>query len=315
MELSVLERFGFLEVGSRIILNKCTKLKKMAKKIRANSNKGAAASNQEEKVIDPALAKQYFAKVESLLNPDDLVLIHSSMDGLESIGISDKDFMAFMKRMVEEKHITFVLPCFPITNLKPPTEKSRPYDPKKTLCWTGMLPNTFIGDKDVIRTSFPYNSLAAMGPKATDIMSNQDKQVYVYDDNSAWAYLLKHHAKILFTGVKASCSNTMAIHMTPDVMGSDWPVADWHEKRTYKVRIDGEVQLKDIMVQADHWYQYCMEERTSGRLKEAGVLTEEMIGTCNLGVVEDCSSMMDVMTSFVKKGKLSYLVPKKYYKK
>ncbi len=313
MELSLLEKYGFIEVASRIILNNCPKLKKMAKKLRASSNK-STPEQTETKEIDPALAKEYFAKIDAIIKNDDIVLIHSSMDGLESIGITAEAFMDFMKKQVEEKGITFVLPCFPITNLKLPNPKSRPYDPKKTLCWTGMLPNTFIGDKDVIRTTFPYNSLAAMGPKAAEMMSNDDKQVYVYDEYSAWRYCLDNHAKILFTGVKASCSNTMAIHMTPDYMDQDWPVKDWHEDRTYKVKIDGEVTEKPIKVQADHWYQYCMEERTSGRLKIAGVLTEESVGGCNLGVVQDCKAMMDVMVQLAKKGKLSYMVPGKYYK-
>ena len=314
MELSLLERYGFLEVSSRIILGKCPKLKKMAKKLRASSNK-ASTENEAAVEIDPKLKGEYFAKIDGLLQQGDIALVHSSMDGLESIGISDKDFMDFMKDEVAKKGVTFVLPCFPITNLKPPTEKSRPYDAKKTLCWTGMLPNTFLGDADTIRTSFPYNSLAAMGPKASEVMAEDDKQVYVYDEHSAWRYCLDNHCKILFVGVKASCSNTMAIHMTPDVMGDEWPVKDWHEKRTYKVRKDGEVSMRDIMVQADHWYQYCMEERTSGRLKEAGVLTEEAVGGCNLGVVADSRSMMDVMIQLAKKGKLSYMIPGKYLKR
>ena len=313
MGLSLLERYGFIEVSSRIILGKFPKLKKMAKKLRASSNK-ATPEPAEAKEIDPQLAKDYFTRIEGLLERDDIVLIHSSMDGLESIGITAEAFMDFMKKQVEDKQITFVLPCFPITNLKLPTPKSRPYDPKKTLCWTGMLPNTFIGDSSVIRTAFPYNSLAAMGPKAEEMMEKDLEAVYVYDKTSPWRYCLDHKAKILFTGVKASCSNTMAIHMTPDYMGDQWPVKDWYEERTYKIRINGEVQEKNIKVQADHWYQYCMEERTSGRLKTAGVLIEESIGGCNLGVVADCQKMMDVMVELAKRGKLSYMIPGKYMK-
>ncbi len=309
MKLSLMERFGILEVAPRVLLGKFPKLKKIAKRVRAKNNHGESGKVNED------IAPTYFMKLRQLIDKDDIVLVHSSMDGLESIGISVEDFMDFMRFQVEEKGVTFVLPCFPITNLKLPTEKSRPYDPKKTLCWTGMLPNTFIGDSATIRTSFPYNSLAAMGPKAQEMMSKDSEQVYVYDENSAWHYCLEHHAKILFVGVKASGSNTMAIHMTPDFMGDDWPVKNWWEERTYKVRIDGEISEKSIKVQADHWYQYCMEERTSGRLKKARVLTEESIGGCNLGVVEDCSSMMDEMVQLAKKGKLSYMIPKRYMRK
>ena len=313
MKLSLMERFGIIEVSSRIILGKFPKLKKIAKRIRANGSHGFSEGAAGE--INPNLKIEYFEKIASILQQDDIVLIHSSMDGLESIGITAEDFMAFMKRQVSERGITFVLPCFPITNLKPPTEKSRPYDPKKTLCWTGMLPNMFIGDADVIRTTFPYNSLAAMGPKATPMMANDEKQISVYDENSAWHYLLENDAKILFAGVKASGSNTMGIHAQCDFMKEGWPVENWYETRTYKVRINGQVTEKTIKVQADHWYQYCMEERTSGRLKEAGVLVEDDSLGCNLGLIESSKAMVDVLTKLCNKGKLMYMIPKKYIRK
>ena len=314
MKLSLLERYGFIEVASRITLAKFPKIKKMAKKLRASSSHGSAAESTAG-TINPESAKKYFEAIEAELAQDDIVLIHSSMDGLEAIGITAEAFMSFMKRMVKERGITFVLPCFPITNLKLPTPKSRPYDPKKTLCWTGMLPNTFIGDAEVERTAFPYNSLAAMGPKAAEMMKDNLKAEYVYDQTSVWRYCLNHDAKILFAGVKASGSNTMAIHMVPDVMGEDWPVENWYEERIYKIRIDGEVSEKQIKVQADHWYQYCMEERTSGRLKTAGVLVEKDINGCNLGLVRSSKAMVDALVQLCNKGKLMYMIPRKYLKK
>ena len=310
MELSLLERFGIIEVGSRVILGKFPKLKQTAKKIRAKKSHGTVVTEE----IDPNLKAMFFERVLAVLEPEDIVLIHSSMDGLKTIGITAEEFIEFMKKQVQEKGITFVLPCFPTTNLTAPTEKSRPYDPKKTICWTGMLPNKFLCEPDVIRTAFPYNSLAAMGPKAKEMMAHDMEATSVYDKTSAWQYCYENHAKLLFAGVKASSSNTMGSHMVPDLMGEDWPVKDWYEERYYKVRIDGEVSEKLVRVQADKWAQYCMEERTSGMLKEAGVLDETYIGGCNLGIVEDCKKMMDVLIELSKKGKLVYMIPRKYLK-
>jgi len=319
MKLSFLERHGWAEVAIRIILNKFPKIKKIAKKVRGGASHGSKSAaqepNQTQQVIDPAWKAEYFERVAASIADESIVLIHSSMDGLESIGITVEDFMVFMHDQVDKRNITFVLPCFPITNLKKPTPKSRPYDPGKTLCWTGMLPNAFIGDPDVIRTRFPYNSLAALGPKAQEMMANDLDAERVYDNNSAWRYCLDNHAKILFCGVKASGSNTIAIHMTCDVMADEWPVADWYEDVTYKIKLDGQVTEKTIKVQKDFWYQYCMEERTSGRLKEKGALTEDSIHGCNLGLVDDCRVMMYVLIDLCRQGKLMYRVPKRYWKK
>lgn len=314
MKLSLMEKYGIIEVGSRIILDSFPNLKKIAKKIRAKGSHGSALDKDNAKV-DPDIRLKYYDKLRAVIAKDDVVLIHSSMDGLESIGITAEDFMRFMKSMVEEKGITFVLPCFPITNLPSKSGRIRAYDPKKTLCWTGMLPNMFIGDRDVIRTSFPYNSLAAMGPKAEEMMSKDKEQDYVYDENSAWHYLLEHDAKILFLGVKASSSNTMAIHAMPDFLGEDWPVQKWYERRTYKVKIDGEESDRTIMVQADHWYKYCMEERTSGRLKLAGILKEDDSLGCNFGVIQSSKVMVEILTDLCSRGKLMYMIPKKYLRK
>ncbi|MDC7278836.1 AAC(3) family N-acetyltransferase [Butyrivibrio fibrisolvens] len=311
MKLSLLERYGFIEVGARVFLGKFPELKKMAKRMRASK---AHSGSDQPAEIDPILKVQYFQKLDAFIKQDDIVLIHSSMDGLKTIGITAEEFIDFMKKQVAEKGVTFVLPCFPTTNLTPPTEKSRPYDPKKTICWTGMLPNKFLCEDGVIRTRFPYNSLAAMGPKADEMMAHDMEATSVYDKTSAWRYCYDNHAKLLFAGVKASSSNTMGSHMAPDLMGDEWPVKDWYQDVTYKVRIDGEVSEKVVRVQKDMWAQYCMEERTSGYLKEADVLSEEYIGDCNLGLVEDCKEMMDVLIKLSKKGKLVYMIPRRYRK-
>ncbi len=311
MGLSVMERFGIIEVGTRVILGKFPKLKQTAKKIRAKRSRGKSVAEE----IDPKLKKIFYDKVIEHIEPDDIVLVHSSMDGLKTIGITAEEFIEFMKKQVAEKGVTFVLPCFPTTNLTAPTEKSRPYDPKKTICWTGILPNKFLCEPNVIRSAFPYNSLAAMGPKAEEMMAHNSEATSVYDKTSAWRYCYDNHAKLLFAGVKASSSNTMGSHMVPDLMGDEWPVKDWYQDVVYKIRIDGEISEKLVRVQKDIWAQYCMEERTSGILKEAGVLEEQYIGGCNLGIVEDAKEMMDVLISLSKKGKLVYMIPKRYLKK
>jgi len=107
----------------------------------------------------------------------------------------------------------------------------------------------------------------------------------------------------------------MAIHAMPDFIGEDWPVQKWYERRTYKVKIDGEESDRTIMVQADHWYKYCMEERTSGRLKLAGILKEDDSLGCNFGVIQSSKVMVEILTDLCSRGKLMYMIPKKYLRK
>lgn len=313
MELSLLERHGWIEAYARQLFERYPKIKRIIKRRRDKSAQGTAAARSAE--IDSRLWDEYRQRIASIAEENDILLIHSSTDGLDKIGATAQQCLDFLKLLVQSKNCTIVMACFPVTNLKTPTEKSRPYDPKKTLCWTGMLPNAFIADPDCIRTRFPYNSLAAMGPKAKEIMAEDLNAKFVYDTNSAWRYCYEHHAKILFIGVKASGSNTMAIHMVPDVMGRDWPVAGWYGENTYKVRLDDKVVRVPVLIQKGFWYQYVMEEGTSGKLKQAGLLEEQSIGGCNLGVVRDCCFMIDYLAEQARHNKLTYLIPRKYYKK
>lgn len=313
IELSLLEKHGWIEALSRQFFEKHPKIKKIIKKHREKTPQGNESS--EPKEIPSDAWKEYKELLSENIAYGDILLIHSSADGLSNIGVTAEQCIDFLKKLVEVKNCTIVFACFPVTNLKPPTQKSRPYDPKKTLCWTGMLPNIFIADSECKRTRFPYNSLAAMGSKADEMMSHDLEAKLVYDRNSAWRYCLDRHAKILFLGVKASRSNTMAIHMLPDYMGEEWPIKGWYQENTYKVKLDDRVVEVPVIAQKGEWYKYVMEEGTSGRLKQAGILVEHNVKGCNFGIVQDSLSMMDFLTAEVRKGRLTYLIPKKFYKR
>ena len=313
MKLSLLERCGWPEPASRVFLEGHPGLKKTVKRWRNRRTQGKQAAPAPRPDTDGW--EKYKGLLAGSIMQGDIVLIHSSADGLEKLGITPEACLAYLKELAEERQCTLVMPCFPITNLKPPTEKSRPYDPHKTLCWTGMLPNLFLGEPGCVRSEFPYNSLAALGPWAEEMMAGNLRDQNVYGPHSAWRFCSDRHAKILFLGVKASCSNTMAIHMVPAVMGEDWPVADWYERRDYKVRFADGIREVPVLVQRDFWYRYTMEERTSGRLKQAGLLEETSVNGCNFGLVRDSHEMIQYLIGLCKKGKRMYAIPRRYMKK
>ena len=309
MYLSFLERYGWVEPCIRWVVEKVPSLKTKLRKVRNRS------TIVDESVKSPcSLWEEYKNAIISQISKHDILLIHASMDGLQGMHITPEQCMSFLKSLVSNYNCTIVMACFPITNLKAPTEKSRPYIPQKTICWTGILSNCFICDPDCIRTRFPYNSLAAIGPKAAEMMAKDLDAKYVYDKNSAWHYCYSNHAKVLFLGVKASGANTMAIHMIPDIMGDEWPIAEWYNQYFYKVQLNDSVITLPVLAQNPKWYKYVMEEYTSGKLKRNKLLYEQSIGSSILGVVPDCHKMIDFLVSEAKRGKLPYLIPKRYFK-
>lgn len=300
----VLEHYGWLEVFMRIFLAKHSGVKKIVKNILHNNSNKITYEFKENEWLE------YKSIVLKLVGEGEVVLIHSSMDGLAKLGVNENHVIELLNELVSNNN-TVVLPAFPITNVK---KTNKPYDPKKTLCWTGMLPNLFIRQKDVVRSAFPYNSLASLGPKSHDIIDSSDTDDLVYGVNSAWQRCVELDAKILFLGTTAARANTMAIHMPPDLMAERWPIDDWYSERKYNVRLNNEVVEKTVRVQKGKWYKYCMENKTSKRLKENNLLSEQLLYGCYLGFVPSSKKMLSFLLKICKMDKLMYLIPKKYYK-
>ena len=85
----------------------------------------------------------------------------------------------------------------------------------------------------------------------------------------------------------------------------------WQVTRAHKPNIEKDI----VSVASQDALKYVMEEGTSGRLKKTGLLKEYSIQGCNLGIITDSKKMMDYLMSETKNGRLTYLIPKKYYKK
>lgn len=82
--------------------------------------------------------------------------------------------------------------------------KILPYDPQKTPCTTGTIPETFRKRKDVLRSLHHVHSIAATGPKAKAIVKAGNKNVL-----DAWKQLLKDNGYILLLGVDLGACTAM----------------------------------------------------------------------------------------------------------
>jgi len=115
------------------------------------------------------------------LKRGDIVGVHSS---LSSFGYVEGGADAFIDALLEVvgKEGTIVMPT-DSTNIvevkRTPEEiamgvawlyKILPYDLQETPCTTGIIPETFRKRKGVIRGSHPTHSLAAIGPKANELV-------------------------------------------------------------------------------------------------------------------------------------------------
>ncbi|MBR4706918.1 MAG: AAC(3) family N-acetyltransferase [Pseudobutyrivibrio sp.] len=299
-------RVWFAEPFVRWLLYRLPNLKK---KIKKNTKSKPIA----KKAFDANGWEQYKSTVLADINNDDILLVHASMDGLDNLGVDEEIVFDFLKSLVE-KGCTVVCTAFPITNLKDKDHKMKAYNPEITPCWTGMLSNRFISEPGVIRSAVPYNSLAAMGPKAAEMMQDNIQAEYVYGDHTPWKYLVEHHAKILFIGTTSVDSNTIQTHMLADYMGPQWPIDNWYEQFECPVKINGEKIEKKLNIQSVFWTQYVMDYATTRKLEKNGYLRKYDINGCPFEIVADSKAMLDYLAAECKKGKLTYLIPKKYWR-
>ena len=117
-----------------------------------------------------------------------IVGVHSS---LSSLGYVDGGADAVIEALLEVvgQKGTIVMPTHSTNIVKverTPEEiamgvtwlyKILPYDPKETPCSTGTIPETFRKRKGAIRSSHPTHSLAAIGPKAEELIEGWHKSL------------------------------------------------------------------------------------------------------------------------------------------
>ena len=304
---TIFEKSGLMEVFMRCTASAIEPIKRPVKRmLRGNNN------HQKSAFVNPEqIAKLRDALLNSGVKSGDIVIIHSSLDGLHSLGLPGEKVIELVLDVFSSCTVVFV--TFPIEPRK--TKDVYSYDPQKTLCGTGMLPNLFLKFPGVVRSSFPYNSLAAIGRQAEAMMANDEKSFRPHDHYSAWEYCRQHHAKILFLGTTSREANTMAIHMIPDIMEEAWPIEKWYIKRNYKIKIGETITNRTIEVQDGFWYQYVNEYKTDKILRDAGLLRRIGFDDIPLEIVDDSMEMSEFLIERCRKGNLMYRIPHKYWRK
>lgn len=305
---SLLYRSAHIEVMSRRVLAKFPKIKSA---IKAKLKK---SSTKERTSFDESRWNEYRTLVDKTVKDNSIILVHASMDGFNSIGIDENRVLELLLSFVE-RGVTVVSTAYPITNLKADGNKMRPFNPAKTPCWTGMLSNRFVSNPMSIRSAVPYNSLAAIGPLANEMMNDNLLADYVYGEHTPWKYCVEHHARILFLGTTCLESNTIQTHMLADYMGEKWPIDNWYEVFDAPIKINGEIVNKKLNIQSNFWTQFVADYASTRKIKEKGLLKEFEVGECPFGYITDSYDLIEYLKTECNRGNLTYIIPKKYWKK
>lgn len=302
------EIFPFTEIMFRCTLEKLPCIKKIAQKMYRKKTNIVVKKGQWD---------SFKNGLKSIgIKKGDIILVHSSMDGLASMGVNEEKIIDFLIALVGTEG-TVVFPTYPIYSLmkkKGNKYGGKPfYDPQKTLPWTGLLPISFLTYPNVRRSLFPHNTLAALGVNADEMMNDNLRSIYSQDQYSPWQYLIDHNAKILYLGIKAHTCCTI-VHYAEDVLGNQYPVENFFIKETYVIKTpDGEI-IKEVSTRDEKWYRYYKMFNTGYWMKKKGYLKEFCFDGVYVGYTDNVKELADELVMSARNGKLLFNIPKKYRK-
>ena len=222
------------------------------------------------------------------------LIVHSSDDALRQLGVAPQSVVDLFIDHVGEAG-TVAMPAFPQLAGQPrgrdwilstPPLPIMEYDVKRSPVMTGIMGWDLMRRPGAIRSSFPINSLAALGRHAVEMFSHEfDGELpTACGPNSAWSFCARRDAWIIMLGVDVAHTLTMN-HVAEDCYESEWPVRDWYRARHARIRVDGSVHDVDIRERVPRWALYYAEGRLNADLREHGIVSDFEIGEVSVSVL------------------------------
>lgn len=305
---SILEHSGRVEIILRCIFEKIEPVKKYALNL-FNKQK-----NKNYKLeIKEGQWEKYKTQIKELnINEGDILLVHSSIKGLGTLGATANEIIDFLFDVVGEEG-TLVFPTYPEEENMKRDDGTYFYDPAKEVPWTGKLPRTFLLYSGVERSLFPHNTLAAKGKYAKKMMENNIQANYSQGKNTAWDFCIQNNMKILYLGVKA-CTSCTIVHYPEDIMEEDYPVQNWFKCDKYLIKDDESIVEKDVYIRKRSWFKYYKMFNTGYWLSQNGYLEEYDVDGAYIGFMGNVKTMCDVLCKRAQEKDLLFGVPKKMMK-
>lgn len=300
---NVLEKYGNIEVFLRCTFERLNGIKKVALYFfNRDKNKNYNVT------VKPGQWEKYKEQLSRLnINKGDILLVHSSIKGLGTLGVTARDIIDHLLEMVGGEG-TLVFPTYPEEDDMVQEDGTFCYDPLKSVPWTGKLPRTFLEYPGVVRSDFPHNTLAAKGKLAYKMMEDNLKADFSQGDFTAWDFCVRNGMKILYLGVKASTSCTI-VHYPEDKLGMLYPVKEWFDCETYKIQLDEKIVTKKIYIRKKSWFKYYKMFNTGYWLRNKGYLEEYDVDGVYIGFMGNVLNMCDELIARAKKKDLLFKVP------
>lgn len=305
--------FPFMEVWVRIIYKKLLEWGILKGRIVPNEK------STDAKKVSIKLLEQY---MESMgIKKGDILIVHSSMKGIKNFGMSPDEIIDFLQEKIGKEGM-LLMPTYPDYPKKSKklqyneqVDEIYTFDVQNTKGWTGIISEKFRQRKDVVRSSYPNNTLAAWGNGADEVFKADLESDLAFDEKSAWKYCADHHAKVLFLGIHAHHSIS-EIHIAEDMLDQEWGVKGWYVTKTYNIINNGNIITKKCRVRKDYWTKYLTEYYCCHVLRKQKLLYEGDIENIYVSCIPDLYLLEQFVTECARRGKyLIFQIPRKYREK
>jgi glycosyltransferase involved in cell wall biosynthesis/aminoglycoside N3'-acetyltransferase len=162
----------------------------------------------------------------------------------------------------------------------PAGSKVPTYDPLRTLCSVGLVNDFFWRKKGVKRSLFPFNTLAAYGPLADELLQDNlnERKPSPHGLDSGYYRICRRNGLVISIGVPLRECVTIA-HVAEEVR-PDWRLKDLFIERQYNVVQQRVAKEWTVRVPRQEYDKYCHCRKKMGRdLVAEGVIHEGSVGS------------------------------------
>jgi len=162
------------------------------------------------------------------LQSDDVVYVHSGMDGL-NLAFPFYRILFLIQKVIGSGG-TVVFPTYP-NHLISSYEyllQGKVLDVRRTPSYTGILTEFARRQRQAVRSLHPTKSVCAIGPAARELTATHQLSPYPYDTNSPYYKLIAHQGKIVGLGVT---TNYISFgYCVDDALKEKFPVQVYHDR-------------------------------------------------------------------------------------
>jgi aminoglycoside N3'-acetyltransferase len=176
----IFEIFPMTEITVKNIYSRSDTLHNTIRKLAATGLRKKFSFLKRDFVASNVTLEHLLSRIRACgVGQGDILIVHSSMNQLKATGNSTDEIIDGLKSIVGETG-TLALPAFAIFEGEPvgvdrmndsKYDEVLNYDIRSPSIWTGVLAKRLLGRPGAVRSRHPLNSLVALGPHASDMMS------------------------------------------------------------------------------------------------------------------------------------------------